>query len=140
ETTILGMPIYSYFQTDDPSHPAIAATLRAVNGETCIFALAWFGRESQTRLEPLRDQHGDIIGVIGLAVDTTEQTRTAKALKDSEAHLRRLVDANVIGIFFWDETGRVTQANEAFLQLLGFSRDELVSGGVSWRVLTAPEH
>ena len=68
----------------------------------------------------------------------TEQARTAEALRLSEAHLRRLVDANVIGIFFFDEAGGVTEANEAFLQLVGYSRDELVAGAVSWRAMTPP--
>ena len=68
----------------------------------------------------------------------TEQARTAEALRLSEAHLRRLVDANVMGVFFFDEAGRVTEANEAFLQLVGYSRDELLSGTVSWRAMTPP--
>ena len=140
EVALMGTPISSYFQTDDPTHPGIASHLRALRGELCIFEMSWFNRLYQARLEPLRDDEGKIVGVIGLAFDTTEQTRTAQALRESEAHLRRLVDANVIGIFFWEESGRLSDANEAFLQLIGFSREELLSGNVSWRKLTAPEH
>jgi PAS domain S-box-containing protein len=51
-----------------------------------------------------------------------------------------LVDSNVIGIVFWDEAGKVTEANQAFLQLVGFTRDELVSGAVSWQAITPIEY
>jgi len=62
------------------------------------------------------------------------------ALDASEARLRQLVDSNVIGIVFWNDRGAVGEANEAFLQLVGFTRDELLSGVVSWRDLTPPEY
>jgi PAS domain S-box-containing protein len=139
EVALLGTPVYSYFQTDDPSHPGIASHLRALAGESSVFEMNWFERWFHSRIEPLRNNQGQIIGTIGLAFDVTELARTTQALKESEAHLRRLVDANVIGVFFWEESGKVTQANEAFLQLIGLTRDELLSGGISWRALTAPE-
>ena len=129
EVSLLGTPITAYFQTDDPNHPAIAAHLRALKGESSPLEMHWFGRFYHSRIEPLRDQDENITGTIGLSFDMTEQARTAEALRLSEAHLRRLVDANVMGIFFFDEVGRVTEANEAFLQLVGYSRDELLAGG-----------
>ncbi len=139
EVALLGTPISSYFQTQDPSHPGIASHLRALAGESSVFEMNWFDRWFHSRIEPLRDPRGQIIGTIGLSFDVTELARTTQALKESEAHLRRLVDANVIGVFFWEEAGKVTQANEAFLQLIGLTRDELLSGQISWRALTAPE-
>src|SRR4029079_13335545 len=50
-----------------------------------------------------------------------------------------LVDANVMGIFFFDEWGRGSEANEAFLKLVGYSREDLEAGAVSWRGMTPPE-
>ena len=139
EVALMGTPVSSYFQTDDPSHPGIASHLRALQGESCVFEMNWFGRSYHSRIEPLRDRNNDIIGAIGLSLDMTEQARTAEALKSSEAHLRRLVEANVIGIFFFEEHGRVTQANQSFLELIGYSRDEMLAGAVSWRAMTPPE-
>ena len=139
EVALMGTPVSSYFQTDDPTHPGIASHLRALRGESCVLEMNWFGRFYHARVEPLRDQHDDIVGAIGLAFDMTEQARTAEALKLSEGQLRRLVEANVIGIFFFDEDGRVTQSNQAFLDLVGYSRDEMLAGAVSWRAMTPPE-
>ncbi len=139
EVALMGTPVSSYFQTDDPTHPGIACHLRALEGESSVLEMDWFGRFFQARVEPLKDHDGAVVGAIGLAIDMTEQARTAQALKLSEGQLRRLVDANVISVFFFEEGGRVTQANEAFLELIGYSRDELLSGQVSWRALTPAE-
>jgi PAS domain S-box-containing protein len=50
-----------------------------------------------------------------------------------EAKLRRLVDANIIGICLWHLDGQILEANDAFLRLVGYDREELVAGCVSWR-------
>jgi PAS domain S-box-containing protein len=43
-----------------------------------------------------------------------------------------LVDANIIGIFIADREGRILEANDAFLRIVGYDRDDLVSGNVNW--------
>jgi PAS domain S-box-containing protein len=64
----------------------------------------------------------------------------AMRVRNSEERIHRLVDANVIGIVFWEASGRITEANESFLQLVGYTREELLSGGVSWRDMTPSEY
>ena len=56
-----------------------------------------------------------------------------------EAKVRRLVDANVIGIVIWNVEGAITEANEAFLQMVQYGREDLVSGRVHWMDLTPAE-
>ena len=69
----------------------------------------------------------------------TERKRAEKALRESEAKIRRLVDANIIGIFIWDFEGRIIEANDAFLRMVGYDREDLVSGRIRWTELTPPE-
>jgi PAS domain S-box-containing protein len=57
-----------------------------------------------------------------------------------EAKVRRLVDSNIIGIFIWNLDGRIIDANEAFLRIVGYGRDDLVSGRLRWRELTPAEY
>jgi PAS domain S-box-containing protein len=73
------------------------------------------------------------------AAISLENTRLYSELKEREARIRRLVEANIIGIVIWTPDGRVVDANEAFLQLIGYSRDDLVSGRVRWTDLTPDE-
>jgi len=56
-----------------------------------------------------------------------------------EAKVRRLVDANVVGIVMWSMDGAVSEANDAFLRMVGYDRDALASGHVRWTALTPPE-
>jgi PAS domain S-box-containing protein len=56
-----------------------------------------------------------------------------------EVKIRRLVDSNIIGIFIWDLDGRIIDANEAFLRIVGYGRDDLTSGQLRWRELTPAE-
>jgi PAS domain S-box-containing protein len=55
---------------------------------------------------------------------------------ESEAKIRRLVDSNIVGIFIWNLQGEIIEANEAFLHMVQYSREELLSGRVRWTDLT----
>jgi PAS domain S-box-containing protein len=68
-----------------------------------------------------------------------ENARLYRDLEEREGKIRRLVDANIVGINIWDLEGRIIEANEAFLQMVGYSREDLVSGLVRWTDLTPPE-
>jgi len=56
-----------------------------------------------------------------------------------EAKIRRLVEANVVGIVMWNLDGAITEANEAFLHMVQYEQDELASGRVRWTDLTPAE-
>jgi PAS domain S-box-containing protein len=59
--------------------------------------------------------------------------------QEREARIRRLVEANIMGIVIWDLDGRLVDANEFFLHLVDYSREDIVSGRVRWRDLTPVE-
>ena len=56
-----------------------------------------------------------------------------------EARIRRLVEANVVGIVMWNLEGAITEANEAFLHMVQYDRDDIASGRVRWTDLTPAE-
>ncbi|MFC0697797.1 GAF domain-containing sensor histidine kinase [Paraburkholderia humisilvae] len=61
-----------------------------------------------------------------------------KQIREREAKIQRLVDANIIGIFMWAET-RIIEANDAFLHILGYEREDLLSDRVHLTELTPPD-
>jgi PAS domain S-box-containing protein len=65
-----------------------------------------------------------------------ENTRLYRDLEEREAKIRRLVDANIIGIFVWNLQGAIMEANQAFLRMVGYSREDLISGRLRWADLT----
>jgi PAS domain S-box-containing protein len=83
----------------------------------------------------------DSIDDLKIQIAAREKAETALRERATglEARIRRLVDANVIGIVIWDLEGTITEANEAFLQIVQFDREELVSGLVGWTDLTPAE-
>ena len=59
--------------------------------------------------------------------------------KGLEAKIRRLVEANVVGIVMWNLEGTITGANDAFLRMVQYDRKDLGSGRVRWTDLTPAE-
>ncbi|WP_236169164.1 trifunctional serine/threonine-protein kinase/ATP-binding protein/sensor histidine kinase [Pseudomonas atacamensis] len=86
---------------------------------------------SPTRLAVLRL-------VASQAAISLDNARLYRDLAEREAKIRRLVDANIIGIIVWGVEGEIIEANDAFLRMVGYTRDELLSGSVHWRDMTPP--
>jgi PAS domain S-box-containing protein len=73
------------------------------------------------------------------AAISLENARLYNDLQEREARIRRLVDSNIIGILIVDSRGRIVDANQAFLDIVGYAREDLVSGRLRWRDLTPAE-
>lgn len=87
----------------------------------------------------VKDITGQPIRIVGSTIDISNRKQTEADLRESEARLKRLIDLNLIGIEFWDADGTVLDANDAFLNLVGYTREDLHAGKVNWRALTPPE-
>jgi PAS domain-containing protein len=68
--------------------------------------------------------------------DVPARSQSLRAAKEDEqmkasalfgAGMRRLVDSNIVGVLIWDPDGRILEANDAFLDMLQYGRDDLVS-------------
>ena len=68
-----------------------------------------------------------------------EEAEVRELARGLEAKIRRLVEANVVGIFMWNLEGGITGANDAFLHMVQYDRDDLASGRVGWTDLTPAE-
>ncbi|WP_456734287.1 AAA family ATPase [Bradyrhizobium sp. USDA 3364] len=73
------------------------------------------------------------------AAISLENSQLYRDVADREGKIRRLVDANIIGILIADREGRILEANDALLRILGYDREDLVSGRVRWPDLSPPE-
>jgi PAS domain S-box-containing protein len=79
-------------------------------------------------------------GITVFMADITERMHIEEALRKSEAKFRRLAEANVGGTLVGDAKGRILEANDAFLKMIGYTREELEHGEINWRALTPPEY
>ncbi|MBD2493891.1 ATP-binding protein [Nostoc sp. FACHB-280] len=106
--------------------------MRHANGQWCWF----YSRDTVFT----RNEDGSPRQIVGTAYDITTRKHHEVALRESETKFRRIVESNVIGIYFGDFSGLIYEANDAFLELLGYSRAELKTGNLRWDTLTPPEY
>ena len=89
---------------------------------------------------PLQGSQGTVVGALGMFTDITERKRMEESLRHSEYRFRRLVESNIVGITVSDLQGAIFEANEVYLAMLGYTREELLAGKVRWDDLTPPEY
>ncbi|HEY9738662.1 MAG TPA: PAS domain S-box protein, partial [Trichocoleus sp.] len=97
-------------------------------------------RYFHTVKSPIFDTHGNVVELVGVSRDITERIRADAALRESEARFRAVFESNMIGILFWNADGTFTDANDAFLQMVGYSRSDVATGQVRWDDMTPPEY
>ncbi|ODH01476.1 hybrid sensor histidine kinase/response regulator [Nostoc sp. KVJ20] len=85
------------------------------------------------------DAEGKAVRLTGIAQDITQRKQVENDLRQRETQLRRLVDSNIIGIMF-ATPNYITEANEAFLEMVGYTREELLAGKVRRQHMTPPEY
>ena len=100
-------------------------------------------RASDGRVRTLRtvaeadvDAAGEYSRVVGATIDITDQLELTNRLRQGQERFQSLIDSNIVSVFFADRDGRISEANDAFLSLLGYSKEDLP---LDWRELTAPE-
>ena len=85
---------------------------------------------------------GDRIIVLKLlasqAAISLENSRLYRDLESRERKIGRLIDSNIIGVVIWDMDGRLLDANDAFLRILGYDRED-VKAGLRWFDMTPPD-
>ena len=86
-----------------------------------------------------RDALGKALRVHGASIDVTERKRADEKLRESEERLRRAIEIETVGVIFFKTDGSITDANDAFLRMSGYNREDLVEGLVRWDEMTPPE-
>lgn len=117
--------IFRLFQKNIPKHNSFSQEFRAIRHDGAICAFL-------STVVPRFKVNGEFAGYIVVSTDITAQ-------KESETRFRRIVDSNMVGIVYWKKDGRITDANDAFLHIIGYPPEALQAGTLNWRELTPPE-
>jgi len=90
------------------------------------------------RAFPIFDEPGHVVRIAGVAEDITRRIETEAALRKTERRYHRLVESNIIGVFCGDASGRIHEANGAYLDMFRYTREDLNEGSIRWDRMTAP--
>jgi PAS domain S-box-containing protein len=144
-TEVLGQSP-AFMQTDDTDPATVTRMREAFNtGQTFKGEILNRNKQGQDywldlEIQPLRDQTGALTGYMAIQNDTTErrlaQARLEAALRDNNALLSTLDLLGIVSVA--DRKGRITQINDAFCDISGFERDELL--GQNHRLINSGQH
>ncbi|NJM05952.1 PAS domain S-box protein [Candidatus Gracilibacteria bacterium] len=138
-------------QTLEAVLPQVAATLRPYIEQVFATGIGIHDIEISTprASDPSKIAHtlaswypvkvdNDTVLVGAVVQDITARKRAEAALARSEQRFRRVVDSRPVGVLFADMVGRISDANQSLLDLLGYEREMLI--GTPWATLTPPEY
>jgi PAS domain S-box-containing protein len=89
---------------------------------------------------PIFDESGQYTGALEMISDISDRKRAEIALRQSESRFRRIADSNIVGIIWTTPTGEISEANDAFLQMVGYDRTDLLEGNLRWDTITSPDY
>ncbi len=88
----------------------------------------------------LKDENGKLQGFARVVRDFSERHKRDEKLRLTRERLRRLPAETMIAGIVSGEFDRIPEANDAFLELVGYSREDLLAGRLHWPDLTPPEY
>jgi PAS domain S-box-containing protein len=132
----------------------LLATGQAVRGDEVPLGLEHGAPVETARLtfSPARDERGVVAGVFCTVLETTDHLRAEAALRASEAkyrslfeaseaRLQRMMNVQGVGVLTFDaKSGTLVDTNDAFLELTGYTRDQVEKRELTWRTLTPKKY
>jgi PAS domain S-box-containing protein len=77
---------------------------------------------------------------VSFILDISPRKAWEKKLRESEARFRGVFESDMMGIIFADYSGNILDANNAFLDIIKYTRQDLENNHISWRDMTPPEY
>jgi len=91
------------------------------------------------RAMPMYDSKGMVVRWFGTCTDIDDHKRMEQALRQSQLRAQKLMDANIIGIMVSNQS-HILEANDALLEMMGYTREDLQQGRMNWQAMTPPEY
>ncbi len=129
--SLIGLHVGECFGNDSAEADPVQAHREALEGFPASLEFRWDERIYKGRVGPRFDRQGRIAGVVGIALDVTEQHRAVQARLESEQRYRQLFEEALDVIFTLDLEGRFTAVNKAARRVSGYRPEELIGSNIS---------
>ncbi len=146
EQEALGQHISFLYPSEETLSVKVQEELKRTADEGHLGSEAWHVRKDGPRFwanvitMALKDENGELQGFARVVRDFSERHDRDEKLRRSRARIRPIPAESTIAGIVSGEFDRVPEANDAFLELVGYGRDDLASGRLSWPDLTPPEY
>jgi formate hydrogenlyase transcriptional activator len=143
---VIGKHISILYPDEDTLRVRLDEELKRAAGEGHAGMEAWHTKKDGARFwanvvtTALRDENGDLQGFARVVRDFSDRHERDEKLRRSRARLRPIPAESTIAGIVSGEFDRIPEANEAFLELVGYSREDLQTGRLHWPDLTPPEY
>jgi two-component system, NarL family, sensor histidine kinase UhpB len=128
EAGVVDGPHISTFSDPRDAEAVLAAHAKAIHGESAAYETRFRGRVFTSRVDPLKNAAGEIVGTVGFAVDMTEKQRAETALRESESRLRTIIASEPECVKVVDPQGRLLEMNPAGLGMIEAENIDQVRG------------
>ncbi len=91
------------------------------------------------RARMVYDGQGRMTRVVGYTIDITERVKSEIIIRENEKKFRKFATSDIIGIAFGDVHGNLSYVNNEYLRIIGYTREEVEAGRLSWTEITPPE-
>ena len=136
----------SIFYPDEDARGRLQEQLKRAAGEGHVGTESWHVKKDGSRFwanvitAALKDQNGELQGFARVVRDFSDRHERDEKLRRSRARLRPLPAESAIAGIVSGEFDRIPEANDTFLELVGYSREDLEAGRLHWPDLTPPEY
>src|SRR6266511_2360459 len=127
---VVGASLLEQYSKQAVSADSIKAHRRALAGESVSYQIRVNDRCYDAHVEPLRDDVGAIVGVVGFAVDVSDREQALVETQRSRLELEDFFENATVGLSWVGPDGTILRANRAALDIVGSGRDEYVGRNV----------
>jgi PAS domain S-box-containing protein len=143
---VIGLPLTILYPSDDTLHPGMHEELKRAAAEGHFGNEGWRVKKDGTRFWAnvvtmgLKDENADLQGFALVVRDFSDRHERDEKLRRDRSRLRPISpESTIVGVVS-GEYDRIPEANDTFLELLGYSREDLNAGRVVWPDLTPKEY
>jgi len=142
----IGQHISFLYSDEDTLRVKLQEHLRRASAEGHFGNEGWHLKKDRSRFwanvitMALKDENGDLQGFAGVVRDFSQRHQRDEKLRRSHARVRPIPSQSTIAGVVCGEFDRIPEVNDAFLELVGYSREDLLAGRLHWPDLTPPEH
>jgi formate hydrogenlyase transcriptional activator len=143
---VIGQHVSLFYPDDVDAFRKLEEKLKRAAGEGHVGTEDWHVKKDGSRFwanvitMALKNENGDLQGFARVVRDFSDRHERDEKLRRARARLRPIPAESTIAGIVSGEFDQIPEANDAFLEIVGYSREDLQAGRLIWPDLTPPDY